>query len=399
MMSDLSGWKGRIWDLLPPRGRSAWTTLRHYARERKYFADFSRFHASLEKTDGIFYLFFTERLLHWALKALDFVPPDVHVVLVGSNLGSKEVAWIRDHVDRPFHHIPLRIDDKTMWEFLFAVSRESFGWLDIDCFVANPRLFEEMTRLDAVVSMNCVWSFKGAGGVDVMCTHFLFVNREVLRAVQRQVRVSPCTHNYEGSNMGRGQFSFSKVPTRKQLRLLSRVLPLDTGGRPVYPSDVEERFGLRCFDTLVLYQLVAQALGYRLNKVRPLNGTPETAGYVSDELFHVNAASWYELLRGDGGIFQEHYRRMVQLNYFLLTERGDKFPPSYRLLLEKAGAELARLEISPSQVPETVHRYFAERGFARSLDEDEPWRFLRQWRRQAAEPASVKGTLETQARG
>jgi hypothetical protein len=390
---------GLVWRALPPRGRSGYTTLRHYLREREHFADFRRFYEQLPDKKNIFYLFFTERLLHWALKAMQFVPADVNLVVVGSNLDPGEADWIAANVDRPFHHVPVRIDDKTLWEFLFKISRQNFGWLDIDCFVSNPQLFSEIAAIEDDVALNCIWSFIGAGGMDVMCTHFLFVNVDVLEAVkERGIRVSPCTHNYEGSNMGRGLFSFSKVPTRQQIELLKRVLPLDPKGRPVYPSSVEARFGLQCFDTLVLYQLLTNALGYRLHKVRNLNGTPETEGYYSDELVHVNAASWYVLLKTSQGIFQEHYRRMVQLNYCFLAETGDRLPSHYQVVRDGLARELDRLDIPVSQVPETVHRYFAERGFARSLAQDDAWRFLRQWRASAAPALAPAARGESEER-
>ncbi|HEV3457139.1 MAG TPA: hypothetical protein VHG32_11305 [Thermoanaerobaculia bacterium] len=382
-----------LWRLLPPRARSAWTTLRHRRRERRCYEDFRRFYDGLADQRDIFFLFFTERLLHWALKALQFVPAEINLVVVGSHLEADEVEWLRRRLGRPFHHVPVRIDDKTMWEFLWRCARHDFGWLDIDCFVANPRLFSEMARIDGDVALNCVYAFPGAGNVDIMCTHLLFVNVGVLRAIERRgIAVTPCTYNYDGSNVGRGEFSFSKVPTRRQLRLLRRVLPAGSDGRPVYPSNVPARFFLRCFDTLVLYQLVALALGYRLHRVRALSGTPETPAYFSDEVIHVNAASWYVRMKDDRGQFQEHYRRMVQLDYFLLCEAGDDLPAHYGSKREELRAELDRLGIPLALVPRTVYRYFADRGFGANVAQHPAWRFLREWHareQDAADTASA----------
>ena len=373
-----------LWKVLPPRARSAWTTFRHYRRERRDFADFRRFYEQLPDQRDIFFLFFTERLLHWAVKALQFVPPEVNVVVVGSNLTREEAEWIRSHIDRPFHHVAVRIDDKTFWEFLFKVARHNFGWLDIDCFVANPRLFEEMKQIDDGVSLNSIWSYTGSGGHDVLCTHFLFLNVATLRAIEAQgVAVTPCTCNYEGSNIGRGSFSFSKAPTRRQVALLRQVLPPGDRGLPAYPSDVPARFNIKCFDTLILYQFVAQALGYRLHKVRSLSGTPETPGSFSPEVLHVNAASNYLILKDLDGIFQEHYRRMLQLDYFLLSdtlETSPDFPSHYRSRREEIAAELSRLGIPLRQVPLTAHRYLEQR-FGACLAEHPAWAFIRDWYR------------------
>ena len=85
-------------------------------------------------------MFFTERLLHWVVNAERHVPRDVNLVLIGSALPDEEQRWLRENLDRPFHNIRLGVDDNTTWEFLFATNRQNFGYLDIDCFVLQPKV-------------------------------------------------------------------------------------------------------------------------------------------------------------------------------------------------------------------------------------------------------------------
>jgi hypothetical protein len=126
--------------------------------ESEHLDEFQRFYASLPDKQDIFYMFFTSGLLQWASRTLSFVPEDVNVVLLGSDLQRDEIAWIRENLPRSFHHIRLHVDDKIVWEFLFATNLHNFGWIDVDCFVLQPALFSEMKRIEPKIVANSVWS-------------------------------------------------------------------------------------------------------------------------------------------------------------------------------------------------------------------------------------------------
>src|SRR5271165_7100103 len=105
-------------------------TLRVRRAEREYLAKFLSFYEQLPDKRNIFYVFFSSALLHWVKTILAFIPDRVNIVLIGSQLKQGELEWLRTAQNRPFHHIPMRVDDKTVWEFLFEVNRHNFGWLD-----------------------------------------------------------------------------------------------------------------------------------------------------------------------------------------------------------------------------------------------------------------------------
>src|SRR6185369_2737952 len=70
--------------------------------------------------------------------------------------------------------------------------------------------------------------------------------------------------------------------TAELIERLAQVLPAEPGGRPPrYP------FGDNFFDTLHVYQFVAQTMGYHLQRVRPLLYED------TDEIVHVGKVSYY----------------------------------------------------------------------------------------------------------
>ncbi len=301
-------------------------------------------------------MFFTSGLLHWVRQSLRLVPPDINVVLLGSALAPEELDWARSFA-RPFHSIELDVDDKTVWEFLFATNRYNFGWLDIDCFVLNPALFYEMVRLAPDSLGNCVFSFASGRDVDVLLTYFLFLNVEAIRAVTARVPVSPCTYTYHRSRAGRkAAYAFAKVLTPEILEILARVIPLDEEGKPHFFSET------RYFDTLQVYQVVAQVLGYKLHKVRSLSWAP------SEEAVHIGKASYYRKRWNDPDSPQkrEAYARLLQTEYLLLTGAGEELPVRYSELRDELARELAERGLSgePEEILQNLQGIASDVGLS-----------------------------------
>jgi hypothetical protein len=115
-------------------------------------------------------MFFTRGLLHWVTKSRSYVPDDVNLMLLGSDLPDYEQEWIRKTIRRPFHNIGMRINDKLAWTFLFDVNEYSFGWLDIDCLVLNGDLFAEMSAIADSNSVNGVWWHDTGSGFGLSAT-------------------------------------------------------------------------------------------------------------------------------------------------------------------------------------------------------------------------------------
>lgn len=366
------------------------STLPYKLRERRELAAFRRFYETLPRKEDAVYLFFSSSLLHWVGTVLRFIPESVNAVLIGSALTPEEVAWLRASQPRPFHHVETRVDDKTIWEMLFAVNRHNFGWLDIDCFVLNPAIFEEMAAMPDDVCMSSAYSYRGHGGEQVVATYFAFVNaraRDAIRATG--VEVSPCTYCYVSDREGRHvPQATTRVPTRRQIALLRGQLPLDDLGRPIPPSMIKEKFFAPVFDTLVLYQFLAKALGYRVQLVRQVSaiaGTPES---YSSELIHIAAASYFRTLKryehyrpphlteADREQILTYYRLLLQFNYLLLSKRLPGLPPQYRELHAELAAELQRLGIPEAAVAPTMRGFLQAMGVSVDAVDHPGWRDL-----------------------
>jgi hypothetical protein len=343
------------------RARGAVRQALSRRRERPHLECFREFHARLPSTRDAVYMFFTTDLLHWLDRAVRFVPEDVNLVLVGSALTRDEIAWIGERTRRPFHHIETRVDDNTVLEFVFTTAQSNFGWLHVDCFVLSPELFGEMAVLADDVVANCIWSHPGSNGINALHSAFVHLNHRVLTAVREQgAEVSPCAYHYDGSEIGRtpGRHRlYSRVPTRRHIELLGRVLPLDDAGLPEYPQKGQY------FQVLVLYQLVAQALGYRLRHVRNLmRDGSASASHYSNEIIHVNGVATYKSYKeGEKTIGNRFYPLLLQADYAMLSAMSAP-PDRYLRLHDELRRELARLGIPESRVRTNLGGFLTERG-------------------------------------
>jgi hypothetical protein len=358
---------------MPPYFR--WRVLRHGAyrcrgalrqalsavHERAHLRAFQRFHAGLADHRDVVYTFFTGNLLHWLGRALSFVPPEVNLVLIGSQLTPQERAWV-ERTGRPFHCVAERLDDNAVLEMIWKTARQSFAWLHIDCFVLNPRLFAEMMVFAPDVALNCIWSHPGP--VETMHSAFVAVNYDVLAAIRRAgVEVLPSTYHYEGAATGRTVTRrplYSRVPTARQVKLIGSLLAADASGLPAYPVG-------GCFEILELYQLVANALGYRLHHLRRLrrDGTVSAEQY-SNEIIHVNGVSTYKTYKNAGPgksyIDSQEYLMLLQADYAMLLAMGDDVPQQYRELRSELAREVSGLGLSAAQVVQNLSGFLLSRG-------------------------------------
>lgn len=352
------------------RPRARLRELRSRRQERSDLAAFREFQASIADRRDVFYMFFTSGLLHWAARAASFVPPDVELVLVGSALTADERDWIGEHIDRPFHHIALPVDDVTVWEFLFRTSPHNFGWIDIDCFVLDERVFTELTALDPGHAMNCTWSWDSGYGFPIANTHLLFVNVAAIRAVAAMgVEPSPCTYDWYGSSRRFGpRKCFMRVPSARERDLLLQLLPADARGRP------QLLFG-DYYDTTVLFQLLARVAGFPVqpirNLVRRCSAQPDELSLspddwpedISDELFHLYGVSYYD--KDDN---TSHLRALyLAAEVAVLDAIRPPLPPHYRERREALAAELSTLAVDPQDARSFFQAHLTEvRGLSGS---------------------------------
>ncbi|GAA4866780.1 hypothetical protein [Saccharopolyspora cebuensis] len=346
--------------VVPARWRVAARDRRFAAEERPELQAFQRFYERLERKRGAVYLFVTGGLLHRLVSAERLVPRDVNLVLLGSGLAEPEVRWIRTRLDRPFHHIGLPVDANTAWEFLFATNRFDFGYVDADCLVLEPAVFDDLLRFDDDIALNAAWTHPAEPGLALAVPPLVGVHVAAVRELRRGGRyLSPAHHDWDGSVLpGPQPRSYRRVPTARQRRTLLEVLPADERGRPVPPG------GAAHFDTLVAFQIGAVTAGYRTRAVRPLAHRPPDAAAasgawqqdLSDELVHLR-----ELDR--------HVRLHLAVEHALLSATGAELPGSYRARLREVAGRLAGLGVAPEEAAGLVRAHLNDRGVGeRSAD-------------------------------
>ena len=110
----------------------------------------NNFYDSLGNKTNIFYMFFTSGLLFWAAKSLSLIPHHVNLVLICAGLDKEEIQWVKKNVKRSVFFIDLFFNDGRIWDLLFNVNKENFGWIDIDCFVFNPNIFYRISQIKKI---------------------------------------------------------------------------------------------------------------------------------------------------------------------------------------------------------------------------------------------------------
>jgi hypothetical protein len=352
--------------------------LRARISERAPRRAFEHFIASLPRRPRTLFMFFSTQLLHFVVKTLEFVPRDEHIVLIGAGLSADERAWISREIERPFHHIDRYVDDRVVWDFLFATATADFGWLDVDCFVQEPRLLSELFAFDRDAAINCVWSYRTHGGHRMLCTHLVAINHAVLTRVRASgVSVSPVVYSFEPKRRSGYRHSYTRRPTPAQLRLISGLLPATADGRPIYPPSIPEKGHLAYFDTLTMYQLCAEGLGHRLHPVRDLQGTNTLERHFSDEVIHINAASYYRGFKhAENPEYRPYYRMLLPFDYLLLRSQAAHLPRQYAARLAEMESDLRELQIPTSGLGAQVREVFRARGVSDRVFAHDAWQFL-----------------------
>lgn len=347
------------------RLESARFTRAALADLRPHLDEFRSFYDRLEQKRDIYYMFFTGGLLHWAVKAESYVPPDVNLVLIGSDLSTAEREWIAAHIKRPFHHMNVLVNDWPVWDFLLETNQFSFGWLDIDCLVLNPEILREATKLPARAAVNCVWSYDSGYDCRIANTYLMFVNIDAIRELRaRRIPVWARPHDWRGGDRSEqaGMRCFYRVPSARERRVMRTVAPTDEHGRPRPPGS------RNFFDTMSVFQILAHAIGFDAHHVRRLENpmlgpiepgqAHEQPQEMSDEIVHVGGISYYH----------EHFHnpavriRYLAADYVTLRALAPRLPASYSDRLAAVAEELRSLGADPEQVEQELREYLHSVG-------------------------------------
>ena len=272
-----------------------------------------------------------EGKLHWLSKMLEFVPSDLNLVIIGSNLTEQEIEWIRSCTKFPLCTFRTFVEYDSLWEYFFAVTTDDFGWIDIDCFVLEPKVFRELADIEPNVAINSCWSdTHDDTDLPLLRTGFFFFNHAVLcRLREAKAPVSPRQSDLTGSIINRrrrftlgNSMIYYRMWSEEDRHLLVELFTAHANGRPK----------VRVLDTLRFYQLVAHYHGYRSYRVRDLgcsigDGRP----IYSDELIHVGQMSTYARWVTRFRRPNEKAIRRLAFEYSLLSASVEHLPDVYRL--------------------------------------------------------------------
>ncbi|MDR2933002.1 MAG: hypothetical protein LBV27_07830 [Oscillospiraceae bacterium] len=326
-----------------------------------YLKKFRAFRA-LHKSENPFYVFFTTELLFWAVKSLSFVPDDVNVILIGAGLTDEEKRFLDTRVNRPLFLIDEYCDDNDAWKLIFDGSESDFGWMDIDCFVFNPGLFYEMTRMDGETAINCAFSCRGTGNPDIVFlnSYFLFVNADVRdKLTALGYPLSPRTYIY--SEKDKVIHTHSDILTQTHKNVVGHYF-----ADGVYPGTVEIDF----FDTMLLYQLIARHHGYRLALVRDQN--PDN--YFSNDVIHIGGSSNFSKPHAavfDLGPMKDHAHYLM-IAYNILSQSVSQLPAHYTLKRKQLRYELFKMGVQEDKIADYLMTYMR----AQNLSEETIERLL-----------------------
>lgn len=355
-------------------------TARLEQPERRRFREF---YARLRDKRDVYYLFFRTELLHWVFKQLEFIPDDVNVVLFASGLTPEEWAWVRARTDRPLFHTELLIDDNAAWELLFDANEQSFGWIELGCFVNNSALFHELARIEDDVAFNCVYTHTERHR-RTFVEYLLFVNIRAIQAMRaKKLEVYPSRYNAEGSVREEHQAAWHRVPRARDRELVRSLLEAEE--RRGVPDRLtllanEQIFRLSFF-VGHLFLLHVQQLGFRMHRVRHLTASTHLNyhNFFSDEIVTAPHISRYERLYvRDGPAFDADLEKTLQADYALLRSMCAELPSFYATRLADLEAKLVARGVNPADAASNVVRHLMQHSVHPETFDLPQWRFLRE---------------------
>jgi len=213
---------------------------------------------------GHFYVIVMPGMLHYLLPCLALVPKGVPVRLVAN--GARR--WERDVVARRFPHLPMcrmrtlpatSLTHGDVITLLLDTNNGNFGLLDHDCYVFDPRVFDELDPAPRQCLTAVYGGVSEKTGLAYPETYFLFLNTPVLRDIAGRYDVDAR--------------SYRAVP--EHLRSVVQRVGL---GRGVFVKD-----HATFFDTLHLMLILAIADGFESRFLQ----------WVDDRsIAHLGGTSW-----------------------------------------------------------------------------------------------------------
>jgi hypothetical protein len=325
--------------------------------------------------------------LHFAAKALEFIPRNVKLIVAGTNLSAAELECLASY-GRPVFNSTNRYDNELVYEMLMACSGGAFGWVDADCFVLNPSIWDGLfAPFEDDVGAHTAFTYDPLGFAKSVLVVFGGRVKELLRAERTTLN----SYAAEPTNVGRAApHSISRLLQDNHWRYLKQILGTDAegglqphdglldifdNGRTVNTrkrSQLKQWFGPEVkfvgplVDTPMMADIVLRANGFKTRRLIDSNRE------VSQDIVHVGASSYRERMRQEGAsqtylarfkltdLFEvllaeelaakgggDHYTKLAEAQRQRLRDEagvnGDEIKPIARSMLSDHGIDLAPL--------------------------------------------------------
>jgi len=253
--------------------------------------------------------------LHFAAKALQFVPAELPVVIAGTSLTAAEEEYLRA-MGRPVFNSTRRYDNELVYEMLMANTAGPFGWIDADCLVVDGAVWEGLlASMASDVGAHTAFTYEPLGFAKSVLPIFGPNAREILTAERTTLN----SYALEPTNVGRAApHAISRILQPHHHHYLEQVLGVEADGE-LRPHDglldifengrtVNTRkrdlsrqwFGESArrtgwlIDTPMMAEVVLRANGMRTRRVIESNRE------ITPAVIHVGASSYRERMRDEG---------------------------------------------------------------------------------------------------
>lgn len=290
---------------------------------------FLEFYNALENKNNIFYMFFSNHLLHWVNKAIQFVPTDINLILISAGLDQEDLTWVKKEINTPIFILDEYVSNNYILDMLLKNNNCNFGWIDIDCFILNPNLFHKLITIDKNHLLNCVWAFSCLNNKDIklLNTYCIYFNIEAYHHIYNKTNIGPFPYAY---NCTEKENADVHILSGHQENIMKKYFhnmeyPINTNAKECHSPNY--------FDTLIAYQLAGKEFGYDINHITKNNSW----NYFSDVAIHIGASSQLNKLFNMNKTMLEHpkHKMLITLIYFLILQMQERnYMPSYYIQLK-----------------------------------------------------------------
>lgn len=319
---------------------------------------FDDFYSNLKNKKNIFYMYFSTGLLHFALESVSQVPSEVNLIILAAGVTDDERRIMEQMIKRPICYFSKVYTDGVIWELLFYKNQFNFGWLDVDCFVFDKTIFEDLANIDNSIGVNTVWAGKyDRYQIDewLANTFLVFYNAGIIHEIMMKYEyILPKIAKFPEKNLSvLGKDSYTEIDMRAVNVIKNR-----------YPSFEENTRGY--FDTTHLYQLFVLAENYKIQRIRNVDSLRE---YYFEGALHLGGCNRIHVNKLDDPRTNVVFKFNMRMSYLLLCKYLPILAQSYNEIYQIFTKTLKEngLRIDKESMRENVKRYMERNGMNREL--------------------------------